>query len=62
MINIKQWKRRCEEALKLSGRKATENGEDMTKYFGNKCATIFEDVSEGDCMNEFVKERNAKES
>jgi len=26
------------------------------------CATIFEDVSEGDCMNEFVNDRNVEES
>jgi len=53
MINVKQWKRRCEEALVLSGRNAIENGEDITKYFGRRCETSLDEVTESGCISEF---------
>jgi len=62
MINVKQRKRRCEEALELSGRNAIENGEDITKYFGTRCATILEDVTESDGISEFDSDMNIEES
>ena len=46
IVNVKQWKRRCEVATELCNRKSTENGADITKFFDRGCATIMEKVTD----------------
>jgi len=55
MINVLQWKRRCEEALELSGRKTLEDGGKITQYFGKGCATICEKAISSGSLNEVRK-------
>jgi len=39
IVNVKQWKRRCEVATELSSMKSVENGVDITRFFDRSFAT-----------------------
>ena len=52
IVNVKQWKRRCEVATELSSKKSVENSVDITRFFDRSFATRLEKVMDDEEMGE----------
>jgi len=52
IVNVKQWKRRCEVATELSSRKSVENGVDITSFFDRGRATRVGKLTDDEEMDE----------